>query len=73
MGPSKLKIVEKFPVSTFIDGNRGKDIENLWRRFYLLYCTMQCNSLSEEKINQFTKDARQWVQDFARPTIKTFN
>jgi len=29
MGPAKLKIIEKFPVSKFITSQRGKDIENL--------------------------------------------
>lgn len=73
MGPAKLRIIKNFPVSNFIIGNRGKDIENLWKKFYSLYRTIQCSNLSKEDIIQFSKDAREWVQNFARPTLKTSN
>ncbi|RHZ68619.1 hypothetical protein Glove_294g123 [Diversispora epigaea] len=34
MGPDKKKMLEKFPVSQFVYGICGKDIEYLWREFY---------------------------------------
>jgi hypothetical protein len=71
MGPTKLKIIEKFPVSNFITGQRGEDIENLWRNFYYLYSTMRRDDLTEEDIIQFSQDARKWVREFSRPTKKT--
>ncbi|RHZ80139.1 hypothetical protein Glove_139g11 [Diversispora epigaea] len=61
MGPAKLKIIEKFPLSTFINGQRGKDIEKL------------CENLTIEDITQFSYDVRKWVQEFARPLKKTVN
>ncbi|RHZ77853.1 hypothetical protein Glove_170g34 [Diversispora epigaea] len=71
MGPAKLKIIEKFPVSKFIIDQRGKDIENLWKDFYYLYCTMRRENLTEKDIIQFSQDACKWVKEFARPTKKT--
>ncbi|RHZ86776.1 hypothetical protein Glove_46g54 [Diversispora epigaea] len=73
MGPSKLKIIEKFPFSTFINGQRGKDIKKLWRDFYNLYCTIKSVNLTTESIAQFSYDARRWVQEFARPLKKITN
>ena len=73
MGPSKSKIIEKFPLSTFINGQRGKDIEKLWRDFYNLYCTIKSVNLTTESIAQFSYDARRWVQEFARPLKKMTN
>ncbi|RHZ86753.1 hypothetical protein Glove_46g53 [Diversispora epigaea] len=58
MGPSKLKIIEKFPFSTFINGQRGKDIKKLWRDFYNLYCTIKSVNLTTESIAQFSYDAQ---------------
>ncbi|RHZ82094.1 hypothetical protein Glove_114g113 [Diversispora epigaea] len=73
MGPAKLKIIEKFPLSTFINGQRGKDIEKLWRDFYNLYYIMKSENLTIEDITQFSYDVRKWVQEFARPLKKTVN
>ena len=30
MGPDKKKMLEKFPVSQFIPGIHGRDVEELW-------------------------------------------
>ncbi|RHZ88102.1 hypothetical protein Glove_26g270 [Diversispora epigaea] len=73
MGPSKLKIIEKFSLSTFINGQRGKDIEKLWRDFYNLYYTIKSVNLTTESIAQFSYDACRWVQEFARPLKKMTN
>ena len=40
MGPDKKKMLQHFPVSEFISGKHGIDIENLWREFYQLQSTL---------------------------------
>jgi hypothetical protein len=61
-------MLEKFPVSQFIPGVRGKDIEELWREFYCLYLVLYEENISDQKIDQFTIDAKNWVHMFCRPT-----
>ena len=68
MGPDKKKMLEKFPVSQFISGIRGQDIEKLWREFYRLYTTLCNTQLSDQEINQFEIDAQNWIRMFCRPT-----
>ena len=34
MGPDKKKVIEYFPVSQFISGTRGQEIEKLWKEFF---------------------------------------
>ena len=69
MGPAKKTILEKFPVSTFILGERGQKIELLWREFYRLYCVMKKENLTFDEIDEFEKDAKNWVRLFCCPTI----
>jgi len=68
MGPDKKKMLENFPVSQFIPGTRGKDIENLWREFYRLYTVLRKEYLSDQEIDQFEIDAQNWIRMFCRPT-----
>jgi hypothetical protein len=68
MGPDKKKMLEKFPVSQFIPGIRGKDIEELWREFYRLYLVLHKEIISDQEIDQFAIDAENWIRMFCRPT-----
>ena len=68
MGPNKKKILKDFPVSNFILGTCGKDIEKLWRDFYHLYITLHKTYFSDQEIDQFEVDAQNWVRMFCRPT-----
>ena len=73
MGPDKKKMLQYFPVSEFISGVRGIDIENLWREFYRLYEILRKPSYTEEEISEFEKDAKNWVKTFCRPTVGQMN
>lgn len=73
MGPDKKKMLQFFPVSEFISGIRGIDIENLWREFYRLYEVLRKPSYTEDEILKFEKDAKDWVRTFCRPTIGQMN
>jgi len=68
MGPDKKKMLKDFPVSNFILGTCGKDIEKLWRDFYHLYMTLHKTCFSDQEIDQFEVDAQNWVRMFCRPT-----
>ncbi|PKC61284.1 hypothetical protein RhiirA1_466761 [Rhizophagus irregularis] len=48
---------------------KDKDIEHLWCKFYRLYKIMRQKSITDEKIDQFKVDAKQWICDFCHPTI----
>ncbi|CAB4428149.1 unnamed protein product [Rhizophagus irregularis] len=73
MGPDKEILLQYFPVSEFISGSRGIDIENLWREFYRLYKILRKSSHTDEEILEFEKDAKNWVRTFCRPTIGQMN
>jgi len=73
MGPDKIKLLQYFPISEFISGTRGVDIENLWREFYQLYKILRKSSHTDEEILKFEKDAKNWVKTFCRPTIGQMN
>ncbi|GES91544.1 hypothetical protein GLOIN_2v1481704 [Rhizophagus clarus] len=73
MGPDKEILLQHFPVSEFISGSRGIDIENLWREFYRLYKIIRKLSHTDEEILEFEKDAKNWVRKFCRPTIGQMN
>ena len=69
MGPAKKIILEKFPVSTFISGERGQRIEELWREFYRLYCIMRKEHYTFNEIDEFERDAKNWIRLFCHLTI----
>ncbi|CAG8769808.1 11330_t:CDS:1, partial [Ambispora leptoticha] len=50
MGPDKKKMLQYFPVSKFISGERGIVIENLWHKFYKLYKVLKNALLTEEEL-----------------------
>ncbi|PKB97428.1 hypothetical protein RhiirA5_433184 [Rhizophagus irregularis] len=66
-------MLQYFPVSEFIPGVRGVDIENLWRKFYQLYEVLRKPSHTEAEILKFEEDAKNWVRTFCRPTIGQMN
>ena len=76
MGPDKKKILKDFQITHLFEGQqftREQEIERLWREFYRLYKIMCQKSLTDEEINQFEVDAKQWIRDFCRPTIGAMN
>ncbi len=76
MGPDKEKILKDFQIKHLFEGQqaiRGQNIEYLWREFYRLYKIMRQKSITDEEINQFEADAKQWICDFCRPTIGNLN
>ena len=73
MGPDKKKMLEKFPVSQFIPGIRGRDVEELWREFYRLYLVLHRTYFSDQEIDQFEIDAQNWICIFCRPTQGCIN
>ncbi|CAG8854448.1 12773_t:CDS:1, partial [Gigaspora margarita] len=60
MGPDKLIILNKFPVTSFILGQRGKEIQQLWHDFFFIYKTMRKINLTNEDIVNFELLTRQW-------------
>ncbi|GES80122.1 hypothetical protein GLOIN_2v1817388 [Rhizophagus clarus] len=72
MGLDKEKILKDFQIRHLFDeqqATRGQDIEHLWCEFYHLYKIMRQKSLTDEEIDQFEADAKQWVRDFCHSTI----
>lgn len=53
MRPDKKKVLQYFPVSQFILGQRGEDIEKLWRDFYGLYVVLRKPFLTNSEIDDF--------------------
>ncbi|PKC66181.1 hypothetical protein RhiirA1_535818 [Rhizophagus irregularis] len=51
MGPDKKKVLQHFPVTNFISGKRGEDIQELWRNFYDLYMIIRRPSLTDSEID----------------------
>jgi hypothetical protein len=68
MGPDKKKVLEHFPVSQFITGIRGQEIEKLWREFFRLYKILRTPFLSDQEIDKFEIDAKNWIRTFYRAT-----
>jgi len=64
MGPDKKKVLEYFPVSQFILGIRGQEIEKLWKEFLRLYKILRKPFLLDQEIDAFEIDAKQWIRTF---------
>ncbi|RHZ89777.1 hypothetical protein Glove_11g49 [Diversispora epigaea] len=73
MGPDKKKVVEHFPISKFISGFRGIEIEKLWRDFFNLYQILRKPVLLDSEIDKFEYDAKNWVRTFCQATEGTPN
>ncbi len=73
MGPDKKKVLQSFPVTQFILGKRGEDIEKLWRNFYELYLVLRKPILTNSEIDNFEIKAKQWICLFCRPNQGQIN
>ena len=73
MGPDKKKVLEFFPVTDFILGERGEDIQKLWRDFYNLYMVLRKPILENAKIDDFEIKVKEWILLFCRPNQGQIN
>jgi len=76
MGPDKLKMLKSFPVAYFFNQSQsqhGQQIQYLWRKFYELYMTMRQQELTDQDIDIFEQNAKDWVRAFCRPTVGVIN
>jgi hypothetical protein len=73
MGPDKIKVLQHFPITQFILGKRGEDIEKLWRNFYELYVILRKPNLTNSEIDNFEIKVKQWIYLFCRPNQGQIN
>ncbi|PKY31990.1 hypothetical protein RhiirB3_449879 [Rhizophagus irregularis] len=73
MGPDKKKVLQHFPVTNFISGRRGKDIQKLWRDFYDLYMFIRRTDLKDSEIDNFEIKVKEWIYLFCRPNQGQIN
>jgi hypothetical protein len=73
MGPSKIKMLEYFPITEFMEGERGTTVQFLWREFSRLYNIMRKDSISDQEIDTFETDVRKWIKLFCRPSQNSLN
>ncbi|CAJ0825033.1 21108_t:CDS:2 [Entrophospora sp. SA101] len=64
MGPDKKKVLENFPVCKFVPGTYGENIEKLWKEFFRLYMILRKPLHSDEEINEFEIDSKNWICSF---------
>ncbi|EXX58808.1 hypothetical protein RirG_194510 [Rhizophagus irregularis DAOM 197198w] len=64
MGPDKKKVLQHFPVTNFISGKRGEDIQELWRNFYDLYMIIRRPSLTDSEIDDLEVKVKEWIYLF---------
>jgi hypothetical protein len=73
MGPDKKKVLQHFPVTQFISGKRGEDIQKLWHDFYNLYMILRRPDLTDSEINNFEIKVKEWIYLFCRPNQGQIN
>jgi hypothetical protein len=73
MGFDKIKVLQHFPITQFILGKCGEDIEKLWRDFYELYVILRKPILTNSEINNFEIKVKQWIYLFCRPNQGQIN
>ncbi|RIB26438.1 hypothetical protein C2G38_2163391 [Gigaspora rosea] len=76
IGPNKKKLLQHFPVSEFISGICGINIENLCRKFYQLYELLRKPTHTEEEILKFEEDAkigRDYHLDYSQQVVSKKN
>ncbi|EXX71113.1 hypothetical protein RirG_081470 [Rhizophagus irregularis DAOM 197198w] len=73
MGPDKKKVLQHFPVTNFISGRRGEDIQKLWRNFYDLYMFIRQTDLKDSEIDDFEIKVKEWIYLFCRPNQGQIN
>jgi hypothetical protein len=73
MGPDKKKVLQYFPVTQFILGKRGEDIQKLWHDFYNLYLILKKQSITDSEINDFKINVKKWIKLFCQPNQGQIN
>jgi len=73
MGPDKKKVLQDFPITDFISGRRGEDIQKLWHDFYNLYIILRKPNLTNSEIDNFETRVKQWINLFCRPSQGQIN
>ena len=73
MGPDKKKVLQYFPVTQFILGRRGEDIQKLWRDFYNLYLILKKQSVTDSEIGDYKIKIKEWINLFCRPNQGQIN
>lgn len=73
MGPDKKKVLQYFPVTDFISGKRGEDIQKLWRNFYDLYMIIRQPTHTDSEIDDFEIKVKEWIYLFCRPNQGQIN
>ncbi|RHZ87957.1 hypothetical protein Glove_27g17 [Diversispora epigaea] len=73
MGPDKKKILQNFPITQFISGKRGEDIQKLWHDFYELYNILRKPFITNSEINNLKIKAKEWINLFCRPNQGQMN
>ena len=53
MDPDKKKVLQHFPITNFISGRRGENIQKLWHDFYDLYTILRNPNITDLEINDF--------------------
>ena len=67
------KVLQFFPVTNFILGRRGEDIQKLWRDFYNLYLVLRKPTLENSEIDNFEIMVKEWIHLFCRPSQGQMN
>nr|CAG8434965.1 3116_t:CDS:2 [Entrophospora candida] len=57
-------VLENFPVCKFVPGTYGENIEKLWKEFFRLYMILHKPLHSDEEINEFEIDSKNWICSF---------
>jgi hypothetical protein len=73
MGPSKIIMLEHFPITEFMEGERGITVQFLWREFSRLYKIIRQDSINDQEIDTFEMDVRNWIKLFCRPSQNSVN
>jgi hypothetical protein len=73
MGPDKKKILQNFPITQFISGKRGEDIQKLWHDFYELYTILRKPFIINSEINNLKIKVKEWINLFCRPNQGQIN
>ncbi|PKY48280.1 hypothetical protein RhiirA4_422044 [Rhizophagus irregularis] len=73
MGPDKKKVLQHFPVTNFVSGKCGKNIQELWRNFYDLYMIIRRLSLTDSEIDDLEVKVKEWIYLFCRLNQRQIN
>jgi hypothetical protein len=73
MGPDKKKVLQNFPITQFISGKRGEDIQKLWHNFYKLYTVLRKPFITNLEINDLKIKTKEWIDLFCQPNQGQMN